>query len=109
MSHENWVLVNLDKKGTSTGMCIATNNFERKLYASKANVAEANKKMRTLEIDVLVATEPGQASTYNKEMIKTVAREFGFGVKIITRSRDGTQGGSSRDERKMGEDTEYNN
>ena len=33
-----------------------------------------------------------QPSIYNQEMIKTVARGFGFDVKIITRSRDGTQG-----------------
>ena len=92
-SHENWVLDNLDKRGASTGMRVATNNFERKLYASKANVEEAIEKMIKLEIDVLVATEPGQASIYNEEMIETVAREFGFDVKIIKRSRDGTQGG----------------
>ena len=92
-SHENWVLDDLDKRGASTGMRVATNNFERKLYASKANVEEAIEKMIKLEIDVLVATEPGQASIYNEEMIKTVAREFGFDVKIIKRSRDGTQGG----------------
>ena len=92
-SHENLVLDNLDERGASTGMRVATNNFERKLYASKANVEEAIEKMIKLEIDVLVATEPGQASIYNEEMIKTVAREFGFDVKIIKRSRDGTQGG----------------
>ena len=43
-------------------MQVATNNFERKLYASKANIEEAIEKMIKLEIDVLVATEPGQAS-----------------------------------------------
>ena len=92
-SHENWMLDNLDKRGASTGMRVATNNFERKLYASQANIEEAIEKMIKLEIDVLVATEPGQASIYNEEMIKTVARMFGFDVKIIKRSRDGTQGG----------------
>ena len=92
-SHENWVLDDLDKRGASTGMRVATNKFERKLYASKANVEEAIEKMIKLEIDVLVATEPGQASIYNEEMIKTVARELGFDVKIIKRSRYGTQGG----------------
>ena len=93
VSHENWSLDDLDKRGTSTGMRVATNNFERKLYASKANVEEAIEKMTELEIDVLVATEPGQASIYNEEMIKAVAREFGFDVKTIQRSRDGDQGG----------------
>ena len=42
---------------------------------------------------MLVATEPGQASIYIEEMIKTVARGFGFDVKTIKMSRDGTQGG----------------
>ena len=72
---------------------MATNNFERKLCASAANVEEAIEKMIKLEIDVLVATEPGQASIYNEEMIQAVARGFGFDVKIIKRSRDGAQGG----------------
>ena len=40
-SHENWVLDNLDKRGASTGMRVATIDFERKLYASNANVEEA--------------------------------------------------------------------
>ena len=48
--------------------------------------------MTKLEIDVLIATEPGQASIYNEEMIKTVARGVEFGVKIIKRNRDGAQG-----------------
>ena len=82
-----------DKRGASTGTRVATNNFERTLYTSNANVEEAIEKMITLEIDVLVATEPGQASMHNEEMIKTVARAFGFDAKIIKRSRDGTQGG----------------
>ena len=46
--------------------------------------------MIKLEIDVPVATEPGQASIYNEEMIKTVARGCGLDVKMIQRSRDGT-------------------
>ena len=87
------MLDNLDKRGASTGMQVATNNFERKLYASKANIEDAIEEMIKLEIDVLVATEPGQASIYNEEMIKTVARGFGFDAKMIKRSRDGSQGG----------------
>ena len=43
-SHDNWVLDDLDKREASTGMRVATNNFERKLYASKANVEEAIEK-----------------------------------------------------------------
>ena len=92
-NHDSLSLDDLDKRGTSTGMRVATNNFERKLYASKANVEEAIEKMVKLEIDALVTTKPGQASIFNEEMIKTVAKGFGFDVKIIKRSRDGTQGG----------------
>ena len=36
-----------------------------------------------LEIDVLVAIEPRQASIYNEEMIKTVVTGFGLDMKII--------------------------
>ena len=110
-SHENLVLDNLDKREASTGMRVATKNFERKLYASKANVEETIEKMITLEIDVLVATEPGQASIYNEEMIKTVARAFWFDVKIIKRSSPGRNPGRDCDNNKrtMGEHTERSN
>jgi hypothetical protein len=43
-SHENWSLDDLDKRGASTGMRVATNNFERKLYASKANYMHPRKR-----------------------------------------------------------------
>ena len=43
-NYDNWSLDDLDKRGASTGMRVATKDFERKLYASKANVEEAIKK-----------------------------------------------------------------
>lgn len=85
------MLDDLDKRGETTGIRAATHNVERKLYASKENVVETIENTKIMEIDVLIATEPGQASIYNEEMIKTVARLYGFDVKVIKRGRDGAQ------------------
>ena len=91
--HDNWTLDNLDRRGEGVGMRVATQNFERKLYASEKNIVEAIEKMGRLEIDVLVGTEPGKASRFNIKQAKEVARRYGFDVKLIKRDGNKNDGG----------------
>ena len=40
LEHPNWTLDNLDTRGGETGMKLASNNVQRKLYASVVNMTE---------------------------------------------------------------------
>ena len=74
-------------------MRLASNNFQRKLYASVENMTETMENMVNMKIDVLVGTEPGLASLYNETLLKKTARAFGFDVKLIFRNRTDPHGG----------------
>ena len=66
LEHLNWTLDNLDTREEETGMRLASNNFQRKLYASVENMTETMENMVNMKIDVLVGTEPGLASLYTR-------------------------------------------
>ena len=93
LEHPNWTLDNLDTREEETGMRLASNNFQHKLYASVANMTETMENMVNLKIDVLVGTEPGLASLYNEVLLKKTARAYGFDVKLIFRNRTEPHGG----------------
>ena len=93
LSHLNWTLDDLDSRSKETGLRAATNNFQRKLYASVANMIETFENMVNMEIDVLIGTEPGMASHYNEALLIKTARLYDFDVKLSFRSRDDVQGG----------------
>ena len=93
LEHPNWTLDNLDTREKETGMRLAPNNFQRKLYASAANMTETMENMVNMKIDVLIGTEPGLASLYNEALLKKTARAYGFDVKLIFRNRTDPHGG----------------
>ena len=76
LEHPNWTLDNLDTRKEETGMRLASNNFQRKLYASVANMTQTMENMVKMEIDVLIGTEPGVASSYNEALLKKTARAY---------------------------------
>ena len=80
LEHPNWTLDNLDTREKETVMRLASNNFQRKLYASVANMTETMENMVNMKIDVLIGTEPGLASLFNEPPLKKTARAYGFDV-----------------------------
>ena len=74
LEHLHWTLDNLDTREEETGMRLASNNFQRKLYADVANMTGTLENMVNMKIDVLVGTEPGLASLYNESLLKKTAR-----------------------------------
>ena len=95
LEHPNWTLDNLDTREKETVMRLASNNFQRKLYASVANMTETiiMENMVNMKIDVLIGTEPGLASSFNEALLKKTARAYGFDVKLIFRNRTDPHGG----------------
>ena len=92
-SHENWKGDNMDIKRDASGCRISTQNFERKFYNSEETITEAIEKMETMGINIMIITEPGQASYFNQIRAKRVARSFGYDLKLIIRNRDTISGG----------------
>jgi ribonuclease HI len=86
--HILWLGSNLETKRACIGLRIGTNNFQRKLYASKENIIETIKQCENLKLDILLGTEPGQGTLFNRIRIKNTMREHGYGV--ITTTRDST-------------------
>ena len=93
LGHPNRTLDNLDTRGEETGMRLASNNFQRKLYANVANITETLENMVNMKINVLVGTEPGLASLYNEPLLKKTARAYGFDVKLVFKNRTDPYGG----------------
>ena len=56
-------------------------------------MVEAMERMESMGVDVLVGTEPGRASRFSVEKIKSVVRGFGFDVKLIVRDGNYDKGG----------------
>ena len=93
LEHPNWTLDNLDVRDEETGVRLASNNFQRKLYTSVANTTGTMENMVNLKIDVLTGTEPGLASLFNEVLLEKTARAYGFDVKLIFRNRTDPHGG----------------
>ena len=74
-------------------MRLATNNFERKLLGSESTIEGTLEKMGELSIDVLICTEPGQATRFNENRLINLARAHGGDVKLIRRARNKKEGG----------------
>jgi ribonuclease HI len=83
----------MDVKTPTTGLRIATYNFERKLYADTKHMEDALQNMQHMGINILVCTEPGQASLFNTTRITNVARSAGYNVKYSYRDRTQPHGG----------------
>ena len=92
-SHRVWKGDNLTRKGNSTGMRLATLNFNRKLYVSYTNINQALDGMEKLELAVLIGVKPGQGSLFNSARIQTLARNKGMEAKLLRRSHTGSDGG----------------
>ncbi len=84
--HANWIGDNLDTKGNQTGLRAGTNNFQRKLYGSPANSTEALLHMQRLGMNMLLATEPGQGTPTNMNMLRDLAAHHTW--RVITMNRD---------------------
>lgn len=92
-AHENWTADNMDVRTPTTGLRIATYNFERKLYTSKSNIIDCVNNMAAMKINVLVCTEPGQASNYNINQLMNTVRRAGFDAKLSYRCKNRPHGG----------------
>ena len=62
-------------------------------HNSEETITEAIEKMETMRINIMIITEPGQASYFNQTRAKRVARSFGYDLKLIIRNRDTASGG----------------
>ena len=93
LEHPNWTLDNLDARDKEKVVRLASNNFQRKLYASVANMTETMENMVNLEIDVLIGTEPRLASLFSEALLEKTARAYGFDVKLMFRNMTGPHGG----------------
>ena len=95
LEHPNWTLDNLDARVEETGMRmhLASNNFQRKLYASVADMTGTMENMVNLKIDVLIDTKPGLASLFNETLLKKTARAYVFDVKLTFRNMTDPHGG----------------
>ena len=91
--HERWLGSNLDKKGDQIGLRAGNNNFHRKLYASKANIAETVVNMKAMNMDLLLGTEPGQGTPTNITLFKNTLRQYGFDAVTVTRDQKTIGGG----------------
>ena len=89
--HEVWHGSGLQQRGGNIGARVATNNFQRKLYADDLNVEQTIKQMLKKQIDILVGIEPGQGTRENVTRTKNKIRSYGFAAVVTT--RDGTTRG----------------
>ena len=92
-NHEYWLGTNMGEKGKSTGLRIATNNFQRKLYANDENIIETIQQCETHKIDMIIATEPGQGTIENRIRLKNALRQYGYGLVTVTRDNKTIGGG----------------
>ena len=76
-------------------MMLASNNFQRKLYASVTNMTETMENMVNIKTDVLIGTEPRLASLYNEALLKKTARAYGFDAKTHFQEQDRSAWGNS--------------
>ena len=93
LEHPNWTLDNLGTREEETGTRLASNNFQRKLYASVATTTETIENMVNMKIDVMIGTEPRPASLFNEALLKETPRAYGFDVKLIFRNMTDPHGG----------------
>lgn len=90
-----WKGDDMGKKMSTTGLRIATQNFERQLYATEEAQDKTAENIKRHNIDILVCFEPGKGSHENQVRMhnRTHGDELGTELEIINRNYDTTGGG----------------
>jgi hypothetical protein len=89
-----WKGDQMSTRGPTTGLRLATQNFERQLYATERAQTATAGSIKELKIDILVGFEPGLGSTENQTRMHNLVHEDDTGTEIVSIKRnESTQGG----------------
>ena len=90
---EEWIGINMNTRPSTVGMRVATQNANKKLYASQENREHVMKEMRRRQIDVMIVTEPGKGDNMNTTALKNYATRMQSRVECTTRGNNTNCGG----------------